>query len=79
MPLRHPGRGFGHGNSVWLWLTSGLARFELTPEAHMLGFGIETFRPKVIRRFCLSAFLDNVLVVELLEVTDGLLCDRWPD
>lgn len=45
----------------------------------MLGFGTETFRPKVIRRFGLEALQGNVLIVKLLEVSEGFLCDRRPD
>jgi len=44
----------------------------------MLGFGVKTFRPQVVRRFG-GAFLGNVFGVELLEALEGLPLDRRPD
>jgi len=43
----------------------------------MLGFGIETLRPQVVRRFG-GALLSDVFGIEALEVLEGLLLDRRP-
>jgi len=44
----------------------------------MLGFGIKTFCPQVVRGFR-GAFLSDVLGVELLEALEGLPPDGRPD
>ena len=51
---------------------------ELAPHADMLGFGMKTFRPQIVRGFGV-AFLGNVFGIELLETHEGLPLDRWPD
>lgn len=78
MLLPYLGRGCDYRSNVRPWLTSGFACSKLAPHAHMRGIGIETFRPKVVWRVgCIV--LGNVFGVELPEVFQGLLSERWPD